>query len=126
MEMKLRTHVCNIISMTTTLFEQQQIASGNILKHFNSTTHGDGTWYTCVLHHFHHDCRLLTIASGTFLLVACIEVKLGPLVQNAYVCKQQQTASGTFSFFLRTPQHIPHPHPHSHYQAKVSTQDHCG
>ena len=32
MEMKLGMHACNIISMTTTLFEQQQIASWNFLK----------------------------------------------------------------------------------------------
>ena len=41
MEMKLGTHTCNIISMTTTLFEQQQIASGNFLKklllHFSNS-----------------------------------------------------------------------------------------
>ena len=30
-EMKLGMHACNIISMTTALFEQQQIASANFL-----------------------------------------------------------------------------------------------
>ena len=68
------------------IFNSLVLASGKItsllLKIANGTTHGDETWYTCVLHHFHDDCRLLTVASGTFL-VACIEVKLGPLVQNA-------------------------------------------
>ena len=55
------------ISMTTTsfhddhiLFEQQQKALGtfllitsSLLKLVNGSTHGDETWYACVLHHFH-------------------------------------------------------------------------
>ena len=48
MEMKHGTHASNIISMTTTLFEQQQIASANIknyslLKLAKGNTHGDET-----------------------------------------------------------------------------------
>ena len=38
MEMEPGTHACNIISMTTTLFEQQQIASGNFLKNYFFTS----------------------------------------------------------------------------------------
>ena len=59
MEIKLSTNACNIISMRTTLFEQQ-ISSGNFLKNYSSllklakdSTHADETWYTCVLHYFH-------------------------------------------------------------------------
>ena len=55
MEVKLGAHVCNIISMTTTLFEQQEVASGilfkiasSLLKLVNGTTHGDKTWYACM------------------------------------------------------------------------------
>ena len=65
-EMKLGTHACNIISMTTTLFKQQRIASGNFLKNTFSllelakgSTHGDETWYTCVLHYFHDNYMFL-------------------------------------------------------------------
>ena len=55
MEIKLGTHACyindNFFSMTTTLFEQHQIASStlhssNLLMVYS--THGDETWYECV------------------------------------------------------------------------------
>ena len=38
MEMKFGTHTCNIVSMTTTLFKQQQIHSSNFLKNYFFTS----------------------------------------------------------------------------------------
>ena len=70
MEMKLGTHACyfndNFVSMTTTLFEQHQIASSTLHSSnliANGSTHGDETWYACVLHHFHDDNEELLIFS---------------------------------------------------------------
>ena len=95
MEMKLGTHACNIISMTTTLFEQQ-IGSGNcqLLLHFSNSLKVPCIEMKLGMHAcyiismttacFHDDHMLLasgTLHSSNLLTVALMEIKLGT---NAY------------------------------------------
>ena len=52
LEVKLGAHVYYIVYMTTT--------TTNFFRHFSLLANCSGeTWYTCVLHHFHHNHMFL-------------------------------------------------------------------
>ena len=70
MEVKLGTHMCSIVSMTTTNKKLPQAIffkiTSSLLKLAQYSTHGGETWYACVFNRF-HDNHQQKIASGTFL-----------------------------------------------------------
>ena len=57
MKMKLGTHAYYIVSVTTTFCLQITSVTfiTSLLKLDIGSTHGDQTWYTCILHRFHDD-----------------------------------------------------------------------
>ena len=61
MEMELGTPVYDIDSMMTAYCSNNnkslQALISSLFKLPNGSTHGDETWYACILHHFHDDNR---------------------------------------------------------------------
>ena len=57
--MKLGQNAYDIVSVTTTHYlnntKQPHVFTYSLLILANGSTHGDETWYACVLHHFHDD-----------------------------------------------------------------------
>ena len=99
MAVKLGAHVYYIISMTTTRTNNlRQFYSKSLHKLVNGSYH---TWGWNLVCNFHDNCRLLATTNrlnlGTWYKMRITQ----------HVCKQRQTASGTFSFSPRTPQRIP-------------------
>ena len=92
MEIKLGMHVYYIVSMMTTW--TKKIASYSHHKLVNGSTHGDETWYACVLHRFHDDnvnktkelqvCIRIKPASFSFI-IKWVETNRFKILQNRHI-----------------------------------------